>query len=71
MNGLDSAGFLKAMESEMTTLIEMKSFDVVKRLSKHKVISSVWVFKVKRFPDGSVNKLKVRLCARGFEQIEG
>ena len=57
MNGLDSAGLLKAMESEMSTLIDMETFDVVKALSKHKVISSVWVFKVKWFPDGSVNKL--------------
>ena len=71
MNGPDCAGFLKAMESKMTTLIEMKTFDFVKHLSKHKVISSMWVFKVKRFPDGSVNKLKAQLCARGFEQIEG
>ena len=55
MSGPDSAGFLKAMELEMMTLIGMKTFDVVKYLSKHKGISSVWVFKVKRFPNGSVN----------------
>ena len=47
MNGPDSARFLRAMESEMSTLIDMDAFDVVKYLSKHKVISSVWVFKVK------------------------
>ena len=71
MNGPDSAGFLKAMELEMATLIEMETFDVIKRTSKLNVISSVWAFKVKRFPDGSVKKLKARLCARGFEQVEG
>ena len=46
MNGPDSAGFLKAMESEMATLIEMETVDVAKHLSKHKVISSVWAFEV-------------------------
>ena len=72
MNGPDSAGFPKAMELEMSTLFDMETFDVDKRLSKHKVISAVWIFKVKRFPsDWSVNKLKAWLCARGFKQIEG
>ena len=61
MNGPDSAGFLKAMELEMTTLIKLETFYVVERISKLKVISSVWVFKVKKFPDGSVNKFKVLL----------
>ena len=58
MNGPNSAGFLRAMEPEISTFIDMDTFDVVKRLSKHKVISSVWVLKVKQFPDGSVNKLE-------------
>ena len=35
------------------------------------VVSSVWAFRLKRFPDGSIRKLKARICARGFEQIEG
>jgi hypothetical protein len=29
------------------------------------------VFKVKRYPDGSMRKLKARFCAREYEQIEG
>ena len=71
MNGPDAAGFLKAMEIKMTTLIQMETFDVIQRTHKLNVISSVWAFKIKRFPDGSVKKLKARLCARGFEQVEG
>ena len=35
------------------------------------MVSSVWAFCRKRFPDGSIRKLKARICARGFEQIEG
>jgi hypothetical protein len=67
MNGPDAAGFLKAMEQELETLIQMEVFTVLDRKPWMKVISSVWAFKRKRFPDGSVRKLKARLCARGFE----
>jgi hypothetical protein len=35
------------------------------------VVSSVWAFKVKSYPDGSIRKLKARFCAREFEQIAG
>ena len=49
-NGPDSAGFLKAMELETVTLIcEMETFDVVKHLSKHKVISLCGSSKSKGF----------------------
>ena len=71
MNGPNAAGFFKAMETEIKTLITMDTFLVVDREPWMKVISSVWAFKVKRFPDGSVRKLKARLCARGYEQVEG
>ena len=47
MYGPDSTGFLKAMELETVTLIEMDTFSVISRTSKIKVISSVWAFKVK------------------------
>jgi hypothetical protein len=36
-----------------------------------KVLSGVWALKRKRYPDGSIRKLKARYCARGFEQVEG
>ena len=35
------------------------------------VLTSVWAFKVKRFPYGLVRKLKARFCVRGFEQKHG
>jgi hypothetical protein len=71
MNGPDAAGFMKAMEIEIETLIKMEAFVVVDRESWMNVVSSVWAFKRKRYPDGSIRKLKARICARGFEQVEG
>jgi hypothetical protein len=63
MNGPDSAGFMKAMEIELDTLIMMKAFVIVERKPWMNVVSSVWAFKRKRFPDGSIRKLKARICA--------
>lgn len=66
----DAAGFMKAMELEIRTLLELDVFDIVPR-PLQKVISGVWAFKRKRYPDGSIRKLKARYCARGFEQKQG
>jgi hypothetical protein len=71
MNSPDSAGFMKAMETEIDTLIRMEAFIVIDKQPWMNVVSSVWAFKRKRYPDGSIRKLKARICARGFEQIEG
>ena len=34
-------------------------------------VPSTWAFRCKRYPDGSVRKLKARFCARGDKQVEG
>ncbi len=36
-----------------------------------RAIGSHWVFKVKRLPDGSVDKYKGRIIAQGFSQVQG
>ena len=35
------------------------------------ILESTWAFKIKRFPDGTLRKLKARFCVRGYQQIEG
>jgi Reverse transcriptase (RNA-dependent DNA polymerase) len=35
------------------------------------VLPGTWAYRCKRYPDGSVRKLKARFCARGDMQIEG
>jgi hypothetical protein len=71
MAGPDAAGFITAMEAEIMILIELDVFEIVERDSNMKVLSGVWALKRKRYPDGSIRKLKARYCARGFEQVEG
>ena len=67
----DQAGFLKAMDIEIQTLTSLDVYELVTRTANMKVLSTVWAFKRKRYPDGSICKLKARFCARGFEQREG
>ena len=61
---------MAAMEKEIETLIDMKAFVVVDKEPLMNVVSSVWAFRHKQFPDAAIHKLKVRICAQGFEQKE-
>jgi hypothetical protein len=41
------------------------------RINGRRVLRGKWVFKLKRGPDGSIQKYKARWVVRGFEQEEG
>jgi hypothetical protein len=49
----------------------MSTWKLFPRPTKQKIIRSKWVFKVKRHPDNSVQKLKERLVAMGYSQVHG
>ena len=36
-----------------------------------KAVGSKWVFKLKKLPDGSIDRFKARVAARGFTQKAG
>jgi hypothetical protein len=64
--GSNKEGFWDAMQVEIDTLAGLRnSWDQVKRTYEMNVIPSTWTFKVKRYPDGLVRKLKARLCVCG------
>ena len=46
-------------------------WDLVDLLKERKAITNKWVLKIKQKVDGSIDKLKVRLVAKGFTQKEG
>jgi hypothetical protein len=60
MNGPYSQGFKKACQLEIDALMNMECWDVVDRPNYRSIVSSTWAFKNKRFPDGSMRKLKAR-----------
>ena len=71
MNGPDKAGYWKACEDEIETLENKACWDIVDRENWMNVLPGTWAFRCKRFPDGTIRKLKARFCARGDRQIEG
>ena len=72
MNGPDSKGYWEACEREISTLQDdHEAWEVVQRQDWMNVLPSTWAFRCKRYPDGTVRKLKARFCARGDRQIEG
>jgi hypothetical protein len=61
----------EAMDEEIDNLIKFQCFEVVEREDaiKHgKLVKSKWVFKVKYNPDGSLQRFRARLVAKGFSQ---
>ena len=70
-NGPMSDGFWKAMDIELETLTRKDAWTVVDRTDDMNVLESTWAYKVKRYPDGTIRKLKARFCVRGYLQIEG
>jgi len=71
MNGPNREGFIKACEAEIKTLEEFEVWEEVNRKDWMKVLPSVWAFRQKVFPDGSMRKLKARLAAGGHKQEKG
>lgn len=61
----------KAMKVEINSFIDRNVFTLVPRPAGRKIISCRWHLKKKFNPDGSIQKFKARLVARGFTQREG
>ena len=71
MNGPLRNGFQQAMEKEIGTLNHKTCWEEVDREPWMHVIPSTWVFRIKRFTDGTIRKLKARFCVRGDLQKSG
>ena len=71
MNGEHAEEYIKAMQLEITTLVQQRTWTTVPRTAKLNVLKSTWAFKLKRLPDGTPYRFKARFCARGDLQREG
>lgn len=60
-----------AMVEEIQALKQNETWDLVPKPVEGDPISCKWVYKVKFKPDGSVERCKARLVARGFTQQHG
>ena len=75
LTGPDREGFYEGMRQEIKELKCKNTWTPILRSKMqqcgHKALPSTWVFHCKRFPDGSIRKLKARLCVRGDKQVPG
>ncbi|WKA03793.1 hypothetical protein VitviT2T_021882 [Vitis vinifera] len=59
------------MIDEFLTPIRNRTWSLVSLPNGRKTIGCKWVFKVKENSNGTINKYKVRLVAKGFHQVAG
>jgi hypothetical protein len=59
------------MTDEFVALRQNNTWRLVPRPSGVNLVSCKWIFKTKHRPDGSIDKHKARLVARGFSQQHG
>lgn len=70
MQRSDSEKWMKAIQEELDSLKKNNVFELVDR-PEGNIVTNKWVLKVKRRPNGAIDRYKARLVARGFSQIHG
>ena len=59
------------MKVGYNSILKNRTWDLMDRPTKCKVIGTKWVYKAKYKSDGSLEKYKVRLVSKGFTQNKG
>ena len=67
-DALREPAWQSAMADEFSALCQTRTWVLIPRPPGVNVVGSKWVFKTKHKPDGSIDKHKARLMARGFTQ---
>jgi len=67
----DWPSWKEAMDHELSTLKQARTWETVPRPKDKNVVNCKWVYWTKYKSDGAVDKHKVRLVARGFTQVYG
>ncbi|CAI5979108.1 unnamed protein product [Closterium sp. NIES-64] len=66
----DAEEWKKAMESELKSIEENDTFELVELPEGRTAITSKWLFKIKLDADGKIERYKSRLVAKGYQQKE-
>ncbi|CAI7816230.1 unnamed protein product [Closterium sp. NIES-53] len=66
----DAEEWKKAMESELKSIEENCSWELVELPEGRKATTSKWLFKIKSDADGKIERYKSRLVAKGYQQKE-
>ena len=71
LSGPKAKEWIKAMEKEMESMKANQVWDLVDLPSGRRSIGNKWILKIKRKVDGSIERYKTRLVAKGYTQEEG
>ena len=70
-NSEDAEQWKAATDAEYAALMKAGTWTIEELPEGRKAIGHKWVFRIKRHTDGSLDKFKSRLVAKGFTQQEG
>ncbi|KAM1830529.1 hypothetical protein ACFX13_020749 [Malus domestica] len=65
------AHWRSSMQDEFNALQSTGTWTLVPPSSSYNVVGCKWVFRIKKHPDGTVERFKARLVAKGYHQQEG
>ena len=68
---LDHPQWRQAMEEEYDALIKNETWHLVPPSSNHNLIDYKWVYCIEKRSDGTIDRYKARLIAKGFKQRYG
>lgn len=68
---LSHQGWLKAMKEELATLDCNNTWELVPKTKDMHIIGAKWEFKLKYTADNTVERLKAKLVAKGYNQKDG
>ncbi|GKV05181.1 hypothetical protein SLEP1_g17219 [Rubroshorea leprosula] len=68
---LKDPNWRRAMSEEFSALVRQGTWELVLPSPDHHLIGCKWVFRLKRAPDGRLERYKARLVAKGFHQRPG
>ena len=63
--------WLEAIKTEIESLDETETWDLVPKEKGQNIIPGRWAYKIKHDSNGNIDKFKARYVAKGFKQIEG
>ncbi|CAI7814192.1 unnamed protein product [Closterium sp. NIES-54] len=66
----DAEEWKNSMESELKSIEENSTWELVELPEGRKAITSKWLFKIKSDADGKIERYKSRLVAKGYQQKE-
>eukprot|EP00795_Rhopilema_esculentum_P008820 gene8820-biopygen1729 len=71
LNSSAKVKWKEALDSEYTSLIKNRAWNLVELPKGRKPVGCRWVFKIKHDANGAVERYKARLVAKGYSQEEG